>query len=248
MNKHLVIYTPQSYSEEDFILLINSLNILLEENQHILENIYQKDLFIKSTMGELIEKFPELWSLYNRIKGELKWLAEMVGLTVEEELPIVDNPYIKEEDRPISIDIPKKESCKTMFKKISSLTHPDKVKNTKLNNYFITAKKLYKKQDLAALIELYDLIIVERFTTKTSDIDLIKAKINTTKSEIDKNKNLLITISMSEDNDIAVKYKNNETRLEAEHLFTIKITAITNHLISQLNDLKSKIYGATSNA
>ena len=53
---------------------------------------------------------------------------------------------------------------------------------------------------------------------------------------------------MSEDNDIAVKYKNNETRLEAEHLFTIKITAITNHLISQLNDLKSKIYGATSNA
>ena len=247
MNKQLVIYKQPIYSEEDFILLIDSLNILLEENQQILESIYQKDLFIKSTMGELTEKFPELWTHYNYIMGELKWLASSIGLNVIEETIAVDNPYIKN-DQVIDDSIDKKDSCKTMFKKISSLTHPDKVRNSKLNNYFITAKKLYKKRDIFGLTELYDLILVERFTTKTSDINLIKSKIDTTKSEINKNKDLLFNISLSEDNNIAVKYKNHETRLEAEHLFTIKITAITNHLISQLNDLKSKIYGATSNA
>lgn len=248
----LTIYSTKTFSEDEIQELIDILNKLLEESQSVLESIYQKDLLIKSVIGELSEKFPDLWKLYNVLNGELKWLAESVGLKVEEPTNDIDNPYLPEEDNNTNhliINNEEKLDCKKLYRKICKLTHPDKVKNIKLNKYFLTAKRLYSKKDQNGLQELYDLIILENAEkSEINDLQHIQNKINNAQIELNKNKNQLLEISLSEDHQIAVKYRNPNTKQEAEQLFSIRITNTINMLVSQITTLKSKIFGAYANA
>jgi hypothetical protein len=246
----LTIYISQHFSEDEIQELIDTLNLILDESQLVLEDIYQKDLLIKSVFGELSEKFPELWELYNSLNGELKWLATTVGLKVETEGEEIDNPYIinpPEENNTnhLIINPEEKLDCKTIYRKICRLTHPDKVKNIKLNKYFLTAKRLYKKNDLNGLTELYELIILENTKmSEINDLEIIQSKIEKAKLDLLKNKNQLLNITLSEDLLMATKYRNKESQVEAELLFKTRITNTINTLISQINDLKSKIFGA----
>jgi len=227
---------------KDFNLL-EQLNSLLDENHKILESIYDRDLYIKGTMSKLIDLHPDLYKLNSVLNGELNWLANVIGLKVSNNEIEIDNPYLNTE-----IKKPKKKaniSCKILYRKISRLTHPDKIKNEKLNKYFITAKKLYKSQDLIALQELYDLVIAE---LENIEDDVLLQRINKIKDEIENNKNTFIILELSEDYVIAVKYNNPNTKDEATQLFIEKINKINENLLFQINDIKSKFFGVPLNA
>lgn len=220
---------------KEYINSLDELTKLLEENQKLLELIYSKDIFIKTTIGKLSEKFPDLLKLYNILNGELQWLAKLIGAEVSHDSIEIDNPYINHDDV-----VEKKQhtpSCKNIFRKICRLTHPDKIKNKKLNNQFILAKKLYEKGDLQGLLDLYDDIINDY------NEESLAKRISKIENEILDNKRTLSSLEISEDYVIAVKYQNNETQTEAELLFRTKLNTINDNLLSQINQIKSKIFG-----
>jgi len=213
---------------------LDELTKLLEENQKILDLIYSKDIFIKTAIGKLSEKFPDLWKLYNILNGELQWLAKLIGAEISHNSIEIDNPYVNHDV------VEKKQhppSCKNIFRKICRLTHPDKIKNKKLNSQFILAKKLYEKGDLQGLQDLYDDIINEH-TEETLAMRMSKIE-----NEISDNRKVLLSLETSEDYVIAIKYQNQETQTEAEILFRTKLNTINDNLLLQINQIKSKIFG-----
>lgn len=219
----------------EYINSLDELTKLLEENQKILDLIYSKDIFIKTTISKLNEKFPDLWKLYNILNGELQWLAKLIGAEISHDSIEINNPYINSDN--IVEKKQYKPSCKNIFRKICRLTHPDKIKNKKLNDQFILAKKLYEKGDLQGLQDLYDDIINDY------NEESLAKRMSKIENEILDNKRTLTSLEISEDYVIAVKYQNQETRTEAELLFRNRLNSINDNLFLQINQIKSKILG-----
>jgi len=216
---------------------LDELTKLLEENQKLLEMIYSKDIFIKTAIGKLNEKFPDLWKLYNILNGELQWLAKLIGVEISHDSIEIDNPYVNTGNVDASEKKKFKPSCKNIFRKICRLTHPDKIKDKLLNSQFILAKKLYEKGDIQGLQDLYD-DIIHNYNNES-----LNKRITKIENEIFENKKLLFSLELSEDYIIAVKYQNQETQSEAELLFRNKINSINDNLLLQINQIKSKILG-----
>jgi hypothetical protein len=223
---------------------LDDLDKLLKQNQNLLDSIYQRDIFIKSAISKLIEQYPDLWKLYNILNGELTWLANLLGLAIQSDDINVDNPLLNSTIKNVekSKSTP---SCKNLYRKICRLTHPDKIKNIKLNNYFIVAKILYKTQDYEGLQDLYELVLAE---INNITYESLQKRVNKLKDEINRNKVLFDSLGNSEDFQIATKFYNITTKLEAEQMFISKINLINNNLISQINEIKVKIYGVKLNA
>lgn len=242
-------------SQDELEVLLNNLNDLLSQNNNILEELYQNDIFVRKTLSELQDKHPDLLDLYSKVASEFKWLATSVGLEIKKTNNIeIDNPYLKEDENQSNIkdvDSKTKDSIKTIFRKICRLTHPDKIKSIILNKYFITAKKLYKKNNKAALDELLDLIIIESSNKNASkkSCDLIKEKISTTTIEIGKNKSKQIMFTLTSEYIISIKFINPDIviKAEGEKLFINHMHNLINSIVSQMNNLKTILEGKTKN-
>lgn len=248
----LVIHSIQNLSEEEIQRMMDLLNSLMDEKETIMEDVYHKDILVKSTIGELIETFPDLWKMFNDLSGELKWLASLIGATVIEEEDEFDNPYIPQpETKKPRDEVPEKVqlSCKELFHKICRLTHPDKVKNIKMTKYFITAKKLYHKKDQKGLQDLYDLILSNNINQKETNNDelmILISRINIAKEEVKKAKSTLLSLKLSEDYQISMNYKDEETKELATHQFVGRLGRSISALQQQILDFKATYFAAGS--
>ena len=87
--------------------------------------------------------------------------------------------YLKE-------DIPKKKSnkkLKKIYREIAKSTHPDKVNDRILNDFYIKVGSMYDKDDIVGIYNICDLIGIE-YEIGEEDLEIIKSQINTLKERI----------------------------------------------------------------
>lgn len=70
----------------------------------------------------------------------------------------------------------KEDKIKSLYHKIVKLTHPDKVKNNILNNFYIKATEAYEDDDIVTLYSICDSLYIN-IIIEENDIILIKEKI-----------------------------------------------------------------------
>ncbi len=250
MNTQITISTYK-FDDSELEVLIEELNKIISDNDRIMENVYQADIFTKKYMGELEKLFPEILKIYNDVAAKLQWLAKYTGLELKNSEVEVDNPYLQnsnDEVKPQQTETETKD-IKQLYRKICTLTHPDKVKSPILNKYFLSAKKLYKKGDYKELHKIYELVIIEcekSSPTRTSEdaVLLVKQRISSSKEDNVKFNNLLFSIKLSPTYIIATTFSQEDTRNEGIQLFLKHTDGIINHMYSQIHQIETILKGA----
>jgi hypothetical protein len=83
-------------------------------------------------------------------------------------------------------DIPKKKSnkkLKKIYREIAKSTHPDKVNDRILNDFYIKVGSMYDKDDIVGIYNICDLLGIE-YEIGEEEHEIIKSKINTLKERI----------------------------------------------------------------
>ena len=178
---------------------VNSVNSYLETNEELkkvfeeminsrIEDSINKKLEEKKTIltffnenGEKIETETDNDGWFQQLTNEN---GEPITLFDENKNPIdiefdnMGNSRIKKE----VIDI-KSKKIKKYYREIVKLTHPDKVQNEKLNEFYITATEYYNDNDLIAIYSICSQLYID-YELEDSDYALIKIKIENLNKKI----------------------------------------------------------------
>jgi vacuolar-type H+-ATPase subunit D/Vma8 len=151
----------------EIIKLINELKFVESDYLYKSEVIKKGDIVFLNEVNEIVENH-----------SELKKILEKREQNVEPILPTPElNINIDNNIRSENIEI------KKFYREIAKLTHPDIIKNLKLNELYIEATNAYNIEDLATIYKIcVDLMI--NFEWGENEINLIKDKIDKYKSQI----------------------------------------------------------------
>lgn len=149
--------------------LIKELDFLESDFSYKNEIIKISDYEFEKDVNKIIER-----------NSELKKIWEHINKIEEQGNPINFNSESTEDSKEkIQID----EKVKKVFKEIAKQTHPDKIKNRKLNEIYLTAQKAHDENDLIKLYSIcYDLLI--EIEIKDNEIEELQKKIKDLKGKI----------------------------------------------------------------
>ena len=89
---------------------------------------------------------------------------------------------IEYNDTPDSI--PKNKDLKTLYRKIITKTHPDKIGSEKYSNLFNSAARAYEENNLAKLLEIAGVLNIELLELSSDSLLLLKENIKSLSSKI----------------------------------------------------------------
>lgn len=152
-----------SSADQEFM---RSITDFLEKNPDIKEKYDKKyDEAIKNNIDNFIRKNDE---------GE-----EIIDEVVEE--PEIEEVETEEEEA-LKPEPPKK--IKKLFREIVKLTHPDKIKNKKLNDLYLEATKYYNDNDKLGIYKVCNDLNIE-YDLDDEDNSIIENKITNLKNRIE---------------------------------------------------------------
>jgi hypothetical protein len=155
-------------------------SFLKDVNDFLGKNQELKDLYEKSINSKIDDFFDNIKS--DTDVGDFQGhKIDESDETIESEINIEDID-IEEVDSEIESN-EKSPKLKKLYREIVKATHPDKVKNKKLNEKYIQATVFYDQDDLAGLYLICDEVGIEYEITEDDDL-LIKSKINKLKEKI----------------------------------------------------------------
>jgi hypothetical protein len=156
-----------SVADSDFM---NNINEFLSKNPE-LKNIYDKKINdnIEKTINDIKSKSEEVFdnteeNIDNDVDNDNK------------DSEIVEDEYINSMNE-------KSSELKKIYREIVKLTHPDKVKDKKLNDFYIKSTDLYNDNDKIGLYKICDELGIS-YDIDENDTDIIEDKINTLKKKI----------------------------------------------------------------
>jgi len=198
------IQTEHDYKNEIISTIdsefINSVNLYLENNEE-LKKVFEEmvNSRIEDSINKKLEDKSNIINLYNEngeiIEKEIDndgWFDQLLD---ENGNPI---PLFDENKTPIDLEFDdfgksriKKEEIKDIksakikkyYREIVKLTHPDKVKNEKLNDFYITATEYYNDNDLIAIYSICSQLYID-YELEDSDYALIQIKIDNLNKKI----------------------------------------------------------------
>ena len=129
------------------ILLLKS-QYLTEEYETIKEEM---DIYRANFYKEFPEEYERMLKANEATQGEN-------SQTVEEEI---------EEEEDSESSVPKSKTLKTLYRRISKITHPDKVESEFLTSYFKKATTAYSENNIAELFQIGSTLNID-----TSDLDM----------------------------------------------------------------------------
>ena len=120
-------------------------------------------------MHNVLNQFPELKEIYYRRQDEI-----YKNVVVE---PSIDS--IQEEIK----SIPENIEAKKLYRDIVKTTHPDKIKNHKLNELYLEATDAYEKNDIITLYRVCSELRID-FDLPENYVDDLSQKISSLKKQI----------------------------------------------------------------
>lgn len=149
---------------------------LLRELQFVESDyIYQSEVlklsdseFLKN-VDVILNQFPELKEIYNRRQDEIY-------------KNIITEPSINSFEEPQKL-LPENTEVKKLYRDIVKTTHPDKIKNHKLNELYLEATQAYENNDLITLYKVCSELNID-FELPDNYVDELGSKIQSLKKQI----------------------------------------------------------------
>lgn len=151
--------------------LIKELQFVESDYLYQSEIIKQTDRIFLESVDSILEKYPELKSLWNeKIEVKRKEIPDiLMDDVIESEEVVIENVGGK--------------NLKQIYREIVKSTHPDKVKNLKLNELYIEATQAYEANDIVTLYKVCSELLID-FEFDQDEINKIKERIDNYKNQI----------------------------------------------------------------
>lgn len=168
----------------EFKKLLKELDYVESDFEYRNEIISEADTQFISSINQFLKNHLELKELYDikvteKIEKSIKKNKESEEKKDESNDTITDDTEIEEEE---SVDIEEDEKevkdkksiseIKKLYREIVKLTHPDKVKNKRLNEVYLKATKYYDDGNKIGIYAVCNELLIE-YEIKTEDIQLI---------------------------------------------------------------------------
>ncbi len=139
--------------------LLKELQFVESDYLYQSELIRQTDKLFLQSVNNLLDKFPELKQIWNQ-KQEKYYRQTEIS---------IDNKEPKEEVSESIVD----KNVKKLYREIVKNTHPDKIKNNKLNELYLEATHAYETCDLITLYRVSSELLIN---LELDDDELFKIK------------------------------------------------------------------------
>lgn len=160
--------------------LLKELDFIETDYEYRSEIVSEADSEFMDSINQFLSKNPELKDLYD------KKVTDRIEKTInniknnEQQEEFINEEQSKEDDVMINEKSPE---VKKVYREIVKLTHPDKIKDKRLNNYYIKSTDLYNDNDKIGLYKICDELGIE-YHIDENDTEIIEDKINTLKRKI----------------------------------------------------------------
>lgn len=147
----------------EFQRLIKELQFLESDYLYRSEILKISDMQFLESVNLILNTYPELKQIFQTKESEI-----LIENKIENQEIIEESVIIKEEAIP---------NIKRMYRDIVKNTHPDKIKNLKLNDLYIEATEAYEQNDIVTLYKVCSELNIE-FDLSDDFITKIQDKIN----------------------------------------------------------------------
>jgi len=146
--------------------LIKELQFVESDYEYQSEILRQSDKYFFESVDNLLENYPDLKKVWNEKNSQT---VEFVPENV-----VVENIQVKSK-----VD----NKVKKIYREIVKSTHPDKIKNSKLNELYLEATFAYESNDIVTLIKVSSELLIDlNFDDK--ELESIKERINQIREQI----------------------------------------------------------------
>ena len=134
------------------------------------EIIKQTDKIFLESVDSILEKYPDLKTLWlERTQKKQNDISQVLIEDVVEAIEIENKPN--------------NSNLKQIYREIVKSTHPDKVKNLKLNELYIEATQAYESNDIVTLYKVCSELLID-FEFDQDEINKIEERIENYKNKI----------------------------------------------------------------
>lgn len=166
--------------------LLKELDFIETDYEYRSEIVSEADSEFMNSINQFLSKNPELKDLYDKkVTDRIEKTINNIKNNEEESIEINQEEFINEEQSKEDgvMTNEKSPEVKKVYREIVKLTHPDKIKDKRLNDYYIKATDLYNDNDKIGLYKICDELGIE-YQIDENDTEIIEDKINTLKRKI----------------------------------------------------------------
>lgn len=154
----------------EFQRLMKELQFVESDYQYQSEIMRISDIEFFKSVEIILNQFPQLKDIYNQKQDE--HLHKIISQSISDKFTEIKVPNEK-------IELPE---AKKLYRDIAKATHPDKIKNDKLNNLYLEATEAYEQNDIVTLYKVCSELNLE-FELPDNFINQVKNKINSYKQQ-----------------------------------------------------------------
>lgn len=154
----------------EFQRLMKELQFVESDYQYQSEIMRISDIEFFKSVEIILNQFPQLKDIYNQKQDE--HLHKIISQSISDKFTEIKVPNEK-------IELPE---AKKLYRDIAKATHPDKIKNDKLNNLYLEATEAYEQNDIVTLYKVCSELNLE-FELPDNFINQVKTKINSYKQQ-----------------------------------------------------------------
>ncbi len=146
--------------------LIKELQFVESDYEYQSEILRQSDKYFFESVDNLLENYPDLKKVWNEKNSQtIEFVPENVVVDSVQVRSKVDN------------------KVKKIYREIVKSTHPDKIKNSKLNELYLEATFAYESNDIVTLFKVSSELLIDlNFDDK--ELESIKERINQIREQI----------------------------------------------------------------
>lgn len=167
--------------------LLKELDFIEMDYEYRSELVSDADSDFINRINEFLSKNLDLKDIYDKkVTDRIEKTINQAKTKVVEEIPIdVEDDTVLEDNQNFYdiISNEKSPEVKRVYREIVKLTHPDKVSEKKLNDYYIKSTELYNNNDKIGLYKVCDDLSID-YEIDENDTEIIEDKINTLKRKI----------------------------------------------------------------
>jgi hypothetical protein len=154
----------------EFQRLMRELQFVESDYQYQSEVLKLSDSEFLKNVDTILNQFPDLKEIYYRRQDEIY-------------KNVVVEPSIQSIQEEVEVLIPENVEAKKLYRDIVKTTHPDKIKNQKLNELYLEATDAYEKNDIITLYRVCSELKID-FDLPENYVDGLNQKISSLKKQI----------------------------------------------------------------
>jgi hypothetical protein len=182
---NIVLYKMNKLKDLEIKKLLKELEFIEMDYEYRSEVVSEADSEFMNSINNFLSKNPELKEIYDKkVTDRIEKTINEVKQKEVDKSTQSDN--IEDDFNHDSIDdivSEKTPEVKKAYRDIVKLTHPDKVKDKRLNDFYIKSTDLYNDNDKIGLYKICDELGIS-YDIDENDTEIIEDKINTLKRKI----------------------------------------------------------------